>query len=103
MGRWHLAMTKIEVYCTVNNCDYWGKGNHCFAEKILITNDAAADQWPDSVDAPVAGTLPFTPAQTCMATACKTFRPRHSNRGPVQELLPHQNYMNEQQGQSPPS
>lgn len=88
-------MPKIEVYCTVNNCDYWGQGNHCFAEKVLIVSDQAATEWPDSVDAPQAATLPFTPADTCMATACKTFRPRHSNRGPVQELLPHQAYLNQ--------
>ncbi len=82
-------MPQIEVYCTVNNCDYWGQGNHCFAKEILVASDQAAQQWPDSVDAPQASTLPNTPAQTCMATSCKTFRPRNSDRGPVQELLPH--------------
>lgn len=87
-------MPHIEVYCTVNNCDYWGQGNHCFAREILIVNDAAGDQWPDSVDAPQAATLPPTPAQTCMATCCKTFRPRGSRRGgPVAELLPHEAFV----------
>lgn len=91
-------MPHIEVYCTVNTCDYWGQGNHCFAQKILITRDSAGDQWPDSVDAPQASTLPPTPAENCMATCCKTFRPRDSKRGPVPELLPHQNYLKQQGG-----
>ncbi len=75
-------MPQLEVYCTVNNCDYWGPENHCLAEKILICSDAAAADWPDSVDAPVAEQLQQTPAQTCMATACKTFRPRGEEKGP---------------------
>jgi len=75
-------MPQIEVYCTVNNCDYWGYQNHCTAGQILICSDAAASDWPDSVDAPVAKTLQHTPAQTCMATACKTFRPRGDKAGP---------------------
>lgn len=79
-------MPQIEVYCTVSNCDYWGKNNHCFAEKILITNDKAAEQWPDAVDAPQASTLMATPASYCQETACKTFRPRGSSAGPVQDL-----------------
>lgn len=91
-------MPKIEVYCTVNNCDYWGQGNHCFAEQVLITNDGAAEEWPDSIDAPGAGMLPATPANNCMATACKTFRPKESNKGPVKELLPHQAYLKQHGG-----
>ncbi|MCG0239730.1 MAG: DUF1540 domain-containing protein [Firmicutes bacterium] len=91
-------MPKIEVYCTVSSCDYWGQGNHCFAEKILVVSDAAASDWPDSIDAPGAQMLPTTPVQHCMATACKTFRPRGSNRGPVQELLPHEAYLKGQGG-----
>lgn len=84
-------MPQIEVYCTVNSCDYWGQGNHCFAQKILVASDAAAAQWNDAVDAPQASTLPGTPVHNCESTCCKTFRPRNSNRGPVQEL-PHTTY-----------
>ncbi|HYF77105.1 MAG TPA: DUF1540 domain-containing protein [Symbiobacteriaceae bacterium] len=78
-------MPKLEVYCTVNNCDYWGKNNHCLAEKILIVNDAQAAAWPDSVDAPDGAKLESVEAETCMETACKTFRPRYSHAGPVQD------------------
>lgn len=78
-------MPQLEVYCTVQNCDYWGKNNHCLAEKILIVTDEQASAWPDSVDAPAGAQLESSAAETCMATACKTFRPRYSHAGPVQD------------------
>ncbi len=78
-------MPQIEVYCTVNNCDYWGKNNHCLAEKILIVTDQQANAWADQVDAPDGAKLESAQAQTCMQTACKTFRPRFSHAGPVQD------------------
>lgn len=78
-------MPKLEVYCTVKNCDYWGKDNHCLAEKILIVVDEQAAAWPDQVDAPDGAKLQSAEAQTCMQTACKTFRPRFDHAGPVQD------------------
>lgn len=82
-------MPKLEVYCTVENCDYWGKDNHCLAEKILIVVDEQAANWPDSYDAPMGKNLPQAHAQTCMQTACKTFRHRYDNAGPVQDQRTH--------------
>ncbi|MFZ5815530.1 MAG: DUF1540 domain-containing protein [Bacillota bacterium] len=79
-------MPKIEVYCTVENCDYWGKNNHCLAKEILIVTDQQATAWPDPVDAPMASNLTQGEAENCMQTACKTFRPRYSHAGPVQDL-----------------
>lgn len=78
-------MPKIEVYCTVQNCDYWGKNNHCMAEKILIVTDAQVDAWPDQIDAPIGSTLIQGNANNCQQTACKTFRQRYDNAGPVQD------------------
>ncbi|HWI50828.1 MAG TPA: DUF1540 domain-containing protein [Symbiobacteriaceae bacterium] len=78
-------MPKLEVYCTVNNCDYWGKNNHCLAEKLLIVVDEQAAAWPDGVDAPDGAQLENAQAETCMQTACKTFRPRYSHAGPVKD------------------
>lgn len=78
-------MPQLEVYCTVQNCDYWGKNNHCLAEKILIVTDEQASAWPDSVDAPAGAKLESSEAETCMATACKTFRARYSHAGPVED------------------
>ncbi len=79
-------MPKIEVYCTVQNCDYWGENNQCLAEKILIVSDAQAAQWPDQYDAPMATSLEQAHVGNCMQTACKTFRLQHSQAGPVQDL-----------------
>lgn len=78
-------MPKLEVYCTVQNCDYWGQNNHCLAEKILITTDFQAASWPDEVDAPTATNLEQSKAENCLQTACKTFRHRHDQAGPVQD------------------
>lgn len=78
-------MPQLEVYCTVQNCDYWGKNNHCLAEKILIVTDQQANDWPDQVDAPMGANLQSSEVETCMQTACKTFRPRYSQAGPVQD------------------
>jgi len=78
-------MPKIEVYCTVQNCDYWGRNNHCLAEKVLIVTDSQASTWPDAIDAPLGSNLQQAEAETCMQTACKTFRPRYSQAGPVQD------------------
>lgn len=86
-------MPQLEVYCTVQNCDYWGKNNHCLAEKILIVSDSQAAAWPDSVDAPMGAKLESTQAQSCMQTACKTFRPRYDNAGPVADQRDDDTYL----------
>ncbi|MEW6725115.1 MAG: DUF1540 domain-containing protein [Bacillota bacterium] len=66
-------MPNQEIYCTVNTCHYWGQGNHCEADKILVMNDSAGDSGADRYDANMAATMIATPAQTCMQTCCKTF------------------------------
>jgi hypothetical protein len=79
-------MPQLEVYCTVKNCDYWGKGNHCLAEKIVIVADSQATQWPDSMDAQIGNQLQTAEVENCMQTACKTFSPRYSHAGPIQDM-----------------
>lgn len=66
----------LEVYCTVDNCHYWGANNHCHASKILITSDSFANSAPDQIDAFQGSTLAATPVRQCMETACKTFVPK---------------------------
>jgi len=68
-----------EIYCSVDTCHYWEKGNYCKANKIMVTSDAAGDSMPDNFDAPQASMAAPTPANTCMETACKTFVPKQSN------------------------
>ncbi|MFS8570386.1 MAG: DUF1540 domain-containing protein [Thermaerobacter sp.] len=73
-------MPDIEVYCTVSNCHYWDHGNRCAAERILITLDRIGDRYPEDVDAQqvsmIVDEVGTTPAESCMETCCKTFRPR---------------------------
>ncbi len=62
-----------EIYCSVNSCHYWDSGNHCKANKIMVTSDSMGDSMPDSFDAPQASTAAQTPVDSCMETCCKTF------------------------------
>ena len=61
------------IYCSVNTCHYWDKGNICAANEIMITSDTLAAERPDSLDAPKHAQFPTTPVNDCMATCCKTF------------------------------
>lgn len=71
-------MPQLEVRCTVDNCYFWAQDNYCGADRILITSDRAAQQYPESVDAAqtamIVNEIGETPAKTCMETACKTFK-----------------------------
>lgn len=67
MGRTH------KIHCTVENCHYWGQGNHCTAQEIMVTSDSMGNDLPDSFDAPQASTADTTPCSSCMETCCKTF------------------------------
>lgn len=75
-------MPMVKVACTVSNCDYWMAKNYCNAEEILIATDLQADRWGDRIDAPMHAQLEPGHADTCMATCCKTFRPKGDKGGP---------------------
>ncbi len=79
-------MPQLEVYCTVCNCHYWAEGEHCTAEKILITTDRIGQLYPESLDAADTATVArqhgASEADACMETCCKTFRVR-TNRRPA--------------------
>lgn len=70
-------MPQVEVSCTVRNCHYWAEGEHCTAEKILITTDHIGQRYGESLDAGDAGRLArahgATDAAGCADTCCKTF------------------------------
>jgi hypothetical protein len=71
-------MPKLTVRCTVNNCWYWARDNYCGADTILITTDSAGRRYPEGVDAAqtsmIVNDIGETPAESCMETACKTFK-----------------------------
>ncbi|SFR12856.1 DUF1540 domain-containing protein [Desulfoscipio geothermicus] len=61
------------IHCIINNCHYWSQGNKCAANEILVTSDEFGANQPDRIDATMAKQLTPQPAETCMATCCKTF------------------------------
>lgn len=61
------------IYCSVQNCHYWKKGNVCDANEIMVTSDEMGASAPDSYDAPDHTNFKPTPASSCMDTCCKTF------------------------------
>ncbi|PSR23518.1 MAG: DUF1540 domain-containing protein [Sulfobacillus acidophilus] len=73
-------MAQVQVRCTVDNCYFWAQDNHCNAESILITSDAAAQQYSQSDDNRsvdmLVDVIGETPASQCQETACKTFQRR---------------------------
>lgn len=66
------------VKCNVANCTYWGEGNKCQAEAILVEIDAHADRDYEME----AGTEPYEQAEhedtadRIAKTCCHTFRPK---------------------------
>ncbi len=72
-------MTKVN--CTIEGCQYWGQGNVCHANEILVNTNAADDaifnddtEFAAELEPGVAGDYMngFASAQT----KCETMRPR---------------------------
>jgi len=68
-------MTKPYVKCSVSNCTYWGKGNECNADSILIEIDAHAGIKVDSEFASELGQHQDY-ATSSASTCCHTFKKR---------------------------
>jgi Domain of Unknown Function (DUF1540) len=68
-----------DVKCNVSNCTYWGEGNNCIADAILVEIDKHANNSYDmSADGELRGDAAHKdhahdPAETC----CHTFRSKH--------------------------
>lgn len=68
-----------QIHCSVNNCHYWGSGNLCQANEILVTSDKVSKQKSETFAAPRnAATMSTTPVNTYMETCCKTFVDKNS-------------------------
>ncbi|MCK0471535.1 DUF1540 domain-containing protein [Halalkalibacter sp. APA_J-10(15)] len=68
-------MAKPVVKCHVSNCSYWGNGNRCQAEAILVEMDAHAERDYSaefSEELSEQTNHAQEPAQTC----CHTFKPK---------------------------
>ena len=61
-----------QIFCSVNNCHYYGQGNLCQADKILITSDTMSQNLSANIDRPMPAKS-TTPVAKCPETCCKTF------------------------------
>ncbi|NQS75571.1 MAG: DUF1540 domain-containing protein [Peptococcaceae bacterium] len=68
------------IHCIVSDCHYWNQGNKCHADQILVANDAFGSMQPDQVDVNTASQLTPGTAGSCMATCCKTYVTKGSNK-----------------------
>ncbi len=84
-----------EVICSVTNCEYWGEGNVCRADKIWINNNLGEDltsdiEFADELDFLSEGELveasESESAVSSNQTCCSTMRPR--SRGEEGEMGP---------------
>ncbi|KEK24228.1 DUF1540 domain-containing protein [Bacillus gaemokensis] len=69
-----------EVRCSVSNCSFWGQGNFCQANAIVVQPDAqSADQAANAsyTNAVLTGETLDSSAQTSVETCCQTFRPKY--------------------------
>ncbi|QOS99133.1 DUF1540 domain-containing protein [Brevibacterium sp. JNUCC-42] len=67
-----------EVKCSVASCTYWGQGNNCNAEAIMVEIDAHANK---KYNAEMAGEFGYDTehrdyATTSRETCCHTFQPK---------------------------
>ena len=68
------------IHCLVNTCHYYAEGNKCVANEIMVASDEFGSTRQEHIDATMAKQLSPTPADTCMATCCKTFVAKGSNQ-----------------------
>lgn len=69
-------MPKVEVSCSISNCTFYGEGNVCTAEKIMVEMDSHA-----SYDTEFSSELNeknhIDKARYSTETCCKTFKPNN--------------------------
>ncbi len=68
------------IHCIVSDCHYWNTGNSCMANEILVSTDAFGESQTDRVDAAMAKRLTPTAAGSCMATCCKSYVTKGSDK-----------------------
>lgn len=73
-------MNNQHIHCIVNDCHYWKQGNMCDAKEVLVTTDQFGDLNPDNVDCEMAAELTPQQAGSCLATCCKTYVGKGSNK-----------------------
>lgn len=69
-------MTNVEVSCSIANCYYYGEGNICTADKIIVEHDRHAS-YDSEMSAELSEKNHIDVADTSSETCCKTFKPIH--------------------------
>lgn len=70
-------MSKPRVLCNVANCKYWGDGNLCTADSILVEVDGDRDINYSTEAAEEMASNPHKEyAHTTAETCCHTFTPK---------------------------
>ena len=64
-----------QINCSVNSCAYWGKGNVCEADAIMVQNNQGQDYSME------IGTMVEMSAETSAETCCETFKPKKEKAG----------------------
>jgi len=77
-------MSNQQIGCIVSDCYYYGKGNKCKADKILVTTDnfAAYNQEAD-MSFEMAGELSPQEAGNSTKTNCLTYKPANAVDVPI--------------------
>ncbi len=69
-------MTKVN--CTVSSCEFWGRGNLCHAEQILVKNNFSTYSGDNRVEfGEEFHSLPEAGGSS--QTLCETMRPKQSD------------------------
>ena len=68
-------MPKVEVSCAISNCSFYGDGNVCTAEKIMVELDNHA-RYDTEMSAELGEKNHIDTAGHSAETCCKTFKPK---------------------------
>ncbi|MEH7087009.1 DUF1540 domain-containing protein [Neobacillus drentensis] len=68
-------MPKVEVACSIANCSFYGEGNVCTADKIMVEIDNHA-RYDTEFSSELGEKNHVDTAGTSAETCCKTFKPK---------------------------
>lgn len=66
-----------EIKCSVRSCHYWGQGQVCQADSIMVKNNKPGDIDDELANPDMElGSIGNVDANSSQETCCETFRPR---------------------------
>ncbi|MGJ7922627.1 DUF1540 domain-containing protein [Neobacillus sp. LXY-4] len=68
-------MAKVEVSCAIANCSFYGEGNVCTAERIMVEVDSHA-RYDTEMSSELGEKNHIDKVDTSAQTCCKTFKPK---------------------------